>query len=142
MARPESKLQIACVEWFRLQYPQYSKSLVAIPNGAYLAGDSKRRAIQMKILKNEGLVEGASDLVLFLPTENSGVLHIEMKVEKRTKTGKVSRSQSRLSPNQKAFRAAMMAVGYKCIVCYNFDEFAIEVQRHILNHIRFKAKMS
>jgi hypothetical protein len=54
----ESKLQIAMVKWFRLQYPDYV--LYAIPNGG------NRSAITGAIIKAEGTI------VLGLPTFFNG----------------------------------------------------------------------
>ena len=54
MKNLESKLQILCVEWFRLQFPNVL--IFSIPNGG------QRSLITAKILKAEGTVSGVADL--------------------------------------------------------------------------------
>ena len=46
----EHSLQVCCVHWFRLQYPQYATLLFAVPNGG------ARNAITAGKLKAEGVV--------------------------------------------------------------------------------------
>lgn len=70
----ESRTQSACVRWFRLQYPEYTKLLISVPNGVATT------ATQGRILKDEGMVAGASDLLL-LPNRNHPYLCIEFKTE-------------------------------------------------------------
>jgi hypothetical protein len=57
----ESRLQRACVQWFRLQYPAHT--LFAIPNGG------KRNAREAGILKAEGVLPGVADLFLMYPNK-------------------------------------------------------------------------
>jgi hypothetical protein len=72
----ESRTQSACVRWFRLQYPEYDKLLISVPNGVATS------ATQGRILKAEGMVAGAADLLLLLPNHNHPYLCIEMKTDK------------------------------------------------------------
>lgn len=67
MKHKESDTQIACVRWFRLQYPRLAMLLISIPNGG------RRDVITGKILKAEGAVAGASDLILLLRRGDSGL---------------------------------------------------------------------
>ena len=60
MKHEESRMQMACVRWFRLQYPQYAKLLFSVPNGG------ARTLTEGKILKFEGTVAGVSDLILLI----------------------------------------------------------------------------
>ena len=60
MKHIESRLQIACVRWFRMQYPQYKLMLFSVPNGG------KRTLMEAIIMKNEGVVAGVSDLILLV----------------------------------------------------------------------------
>jgi hypothetical protein len=76
MKHTESKIQSACVRWFRLQYPEFAKLLISVPNGVATT------ATQGRILKAEGMVAGASDLLLLLPNRNHPFLCIEFKTEK------------------------------------------------------------
>ena len=77
--------QVAVVEWFELQYPKLAKCLIAIPNGAYLAGSPKKRAYQMVRLKKEGFKTGVSDLFLAVPAGKYAGLWLEMKDHNKTK---------------------------------------------------------
>src|SRR5690606_22179997 len=56
-----------------------SRYLYAIPNGSHLAGDARRRAIQMRRLKEEGLTEGVSDVHFTLPRGGFHSLYLEFK---------------------------------------------------------------
>lgn len=78
MRHEESKIQQVCVEWFRYQFPEYARNLVAIPNGY------KTTLSQARIAKAEGMVAGAADLFLFVPSHNGKYhgLAIEMKTAK------------------------------------------------------------
>lgn len=76
MRHTESKTQTACVRWFRYQYPQYAKLLISVPNGVATT------ATQGRILKAEGMVAGASDLLLLLPNKSHPYLCIELKTDK------------------------------------------------------------
>ena len=55
----ESRLQAACVRWFRYQYPNLL--IFAIPNGG------RRNEVEAKIMKEEGVLPGIADLELLLP---------------------------------------------------------------------------
>ena len=60
MKHIESRLQIACVRWFRMAYPKYKLMLFSVPNGG------KRTLMEAIIMKNEGVVSGVSDLILLV----------------------------------------------------------------------------
>ena len=61
MNHEESKLQKACVAWFRAQYPQYAMLLTHVAN----EGNGNR--VSAAIHKGEGTVAGVPDLLLFMP---------------------------------------------------------------------------
>lgn len=115
MRHEESNIQQTCVTWFRLQYPKVGKLLVSIPNGG------ARNAVTAAILKAEGVVAGAPDLVLFVGNEHYHTLMIEMKTPK-----------GRQSDSQKAFQALAESAGNRYVVCRSFDDFrkAIQVYFH------------
>lgn len=110
----EHRLQRACVEWFRLQYPALRGVLVAVPNGG------RRDAVTGARLKAEGVVAGASDLVLLKPNRFYGSLCIEMK----TPGGKQS-------PAQKEWQKAVEAAGDKYVLCRSIGDFIREVRIYI-----------
>ncbi len=56
MRGQEDRLQIACVRWFRIQYPEHL--IHHSPNGG------KRNAIEAKKFKDMGVVAGFPDLFI------------------------------------------------------------------------------
>ena len=104
MKTQESNLQIQCVKWFRLQYPNVI--IAAIPNGG------KRNAITASILKQEGVLAGMPDLIVCCDKNGYNGLFIEMKYGK-----------NKLSANQVEVIGKLKQEGYKVEVCYTFDEF-------------------
>lgn len=86
---PEDDLQAGCIKVFAYQYPKYVWRFFAIPNGG------KRDAITAALLKKQGVLSGAWDLFLSVPSNGFGGLFLEAKAGKNT-----------LTENQKAFRDA------------------------------------
>ena len=79
----ESLLQEACVNWFREEFPQYRRLLFSIPNGGFRTPESGA------VMKKEGMMKGAADLLLLIPSSEWCGLAIEMKTE----TGELSTYQ-------------------------------------------------
>ena len=68
----EESIQVACVKWFRLQYPNLV--IFAVPNGG------SRNLYEAKNMKESGTLAGVADLVI---VGNGGrVLFVEMKAGK------------------------------------------------------------
>lgn len=124
----ESKLQSACVRWFRYQYPKFSGLLVAIPNGAVLYGSKLQRIKQWQRLKAEGAQKGAADLFLVVARGGFHGLFIEMKT---------TRKGSRQSPEQREFEAAVTEQGFKYVVPRTFKEFEEEVNSYLSSDLPF-----
>lgn len=78
----EHEEQKEVVRWFDLQYRRYRGRLVAVPNGAHLAGTGRQRAAKMARMKAEGLRNGFPDLLLPVPRDGFHGLVIEMKRQK------------------------------------------------------------
>lgn len=117
MARhDESRLQKACVRWFRLQHPHQSRLLCSIPNGLHTT------PLQGAIAKAEGMVAGVADLMLLVPNNNHHALFIEMK----TPTGRQSQAQQE-------WQQQVQQQGYKYIVCRSIEEFIEQVTNYINN---------
>jgi hypothetical protein len=114
----ESRLQSACVRWFRMQYPHLRHALFAVPNGAYFAN---RGAIEGARMKAEGLLPGVADLILLHYSGRCGALLIEMK----TKTGRQAKTQ-------KEWQQLMERDGYKYVVCRSLEEFIDAVKSYLL----------
>ena len=99
----ESQIQINCVKWFILVYPEPKYLIFAVPNGG------NRNAITGAILKAEGVRSGVPDLIVMC----SGViLFIEMKQPKGTQ-----------NPNQKEFQKIVENMNYQYYICKSFDQF-------------------
>lgn len=110
----ESKLQQACVKWFRFAYPQLI--IFSIPNGG------SRNVIEAVRLKEEGLLAGVCDLFLPKPNRISAGLFIEMKTPGNKPT-----------LSQMDFIQKMRALGYTCEICYSFDDFRATVENYLAN---------
>ena len=106
MRNIESNLQIACVKWFRLQYPRKANLLNSVPNGG------ARNAITGAIIKKEGAVRGVADLELNIAKGGWHGLKIEMKTAK-----------GRHSPYQKQWQKDIEAEGYLYAIVRSVDEF-------------------
>lgn len=102
----ESDLQIACVRWFRLQYPQYARLLFAVPNGG---NRNLREAARMKA---EGVTAGVADLILLIPRHEYGALCIELKATK-----------GRQQDSQKMWQEAAENAGNRYTTCRTLEEF-------------------
>lgn len=113
----EHDLQVACVEWFRYQYPHLNLRLFAVPNGGY-----RDRKTASK-LKDEGVISGVSDLILLKPNRHFHAMLIEMKV---------SEKYSRQSVEQKAWQKELTRLNeYKYVVCRSIDDFMREVNEYL-----------
>jgi len=115
MLREESIIQKSCVSWFRFNYPHLAKLLYHITNEGS-SGNARLGAIR----KAEGIVAGAPDLLLNIPSGDYHCLGIEMKTEK-----------GRLSPAQKSFRRFFEAAGNKYVVIRSVKEFTKVVESWI-----------
>lgn len=113
MKDAEHNIQVACVNWFRYQYP---KSVIyAVPNGG------QRNAIVAAKLKAEGVLSGVPDLFIAEPKGKYHGFYIEMK------NGK----QGRVSENQKLLMEHFEDKGYCCRVCRSFEEFVEDVKKYM-----------
>lgn len=116
----ESTLQMHCVTWFRNQYRKKYRLLFAIPNGAFLQGDARQRAMRWAMLEREGANKGTADLLLSIPRGKYHGLYIEMK----TLVG-------RQTPDQKEFEQAVLAEGYGYVMPRTLEEFQRVVKSYL-----------
>ena len=110
----EHRIQCACVKWFRYQYPKYAKLLYAVPNG------SRRDAITGKLLKDEGVIRGVSDMNLDVANQFYHGLRIEMKTPKGVQ-----------SKEQREFQFEVEKQGFKYVVCRSLSDFIKAVTIYI-----------
>lgn len=102
----EDNLQMSCIRWFDLQYPQYAMLLHHSPNGG------KRNVREAARFKQMGTRAGFPDLIFLKPTKDYHFLCIEMKTDK-----------GRQTDNQKNMQYAIEQQGGLYVVCRSFDEF-------------------
>ena len=100
----EHDIQVACINWFRYQYPKYL--IYAVPNGG------QRNKIVAKKLKDEGVLSGVPDLHIPVAKNGFNGLYIEMKAGK-----------NKPSDNQITIMKKLENEGYVCTVCYSLSEF-------------------
>ena len=123
----ESYIQQSAVRWFRLQYPHLANLLVHIPN----EGQRTTKWIGGRLvctggakLKAEGMVKGASDLVLFVPNGEFHALCLETKVEEEYyEKGKRKVKRTYQSQEQKEWQTLVENQGFKYVVYRSVEEF-------------------
>jgi len=111
----EDRLQISCVRWFRYQFPDLRKMMIAVPNGG------SRNILEAAKLKQMGVVAGVADLLLLTPRNGYGCLCIELKNGKR----------GRQSPAQHEWELSALSNGNKYVICRSVDEFIHEVTAYL-----------
>lgn len=116
-SKEEHNIQASCVQWFRMEFPEYEKLLFAIPNGG------SRSAREGKSLKDEGVLAGVADLFLAVPNSKYHGCFIEMKTTKGRQQG-----------NQKEFEFAVTAQRYDYQVCRSLSEFMGMVIGYLSNN--------
>lgn len=119
MKHNESSLQIACVNWFRYQFPKLALLLFAVPNGGKRGKKVVKTKFGSKIvsvegarLKQEGATSGVADLILLYPNKQNHALAIEMKFGRNTQ-----------SPAQKDWEKAAKENGVRYEVINTFEKF-------------------
>ena len=120
----EHNEQASFFDWLNLKlmdYPEVHPLFFAVPNGANLAGDPKRKAMQMNKLKREGFVPGVSDTVFLSGRGGYLGLVLEFKTAARRKE-----KDGGLSESQAEFLRAARMDGYMAAVAYGMEE-AIEI---------------
>lgn len=128
MKHNESNLQIACVNWFRWQFPGLALLLFAVPNG----GKRAKKLVKTKFgyktvslegsrLKQEGATSGVADLILLYGNGTHNALCIEMKYGK-----------GRQSKVQKDWQEAAEQHGNRYEVINTFENF----QKLIYNYLQ------
>lgn len=113
----ESKIQQACIKWFRYHMPKIV--ICSIPNGAMLSGDKMQRIRQWKRLQSEGALPGIPDVFIAMRNDKNNGLFIEFKSEK-----------GKLTEQQKMIHAMLINAGYAVKVCRSLDEFMSVVKMY------------
>ena len=123
----EDSIQMSCVSWFRVAYPELARLL------HHSANEGKRttRIVHTHAgtrvvcsggarLKAMGMQTGFPDLFLAVPRRGMHGLFIEMKSE----TG-------RLEPSQREMLALLSEQGYATAVCRSLDDFQDVVDSYL-----------
>jgi hypothetical protein len=114
----ENSVQIAVIDWIKLQHPWL------IGHTIHIANQRKTSIAMHSLLKNMGLLKGASDLFIAWPTSKYYGLFIEIK----TKRGRVTEKQ-------KEFLERMTNVGYFAVVAYGCDEVIYFIKNYLANKL-------
>lgn len=120
MLSPEELEQKAVIEWSKMY--DSLRWLHAVPNGAHLAGDKNRRAMQMNKLKGQGLKTGVADLFLPMASGDHHGLYIEMK----RPDGK-----GKQTDDQKAFQKYCDEQNYLYRLCDNAGTAICTIQTYV-----------
>lgn len=127
-SHPEADAQEAFIKWaalIRTPLGMLINFVIAIPNGAHLAGDEKRRGVQMAHLQKQGLRAGASDLFIAYPAHGYHGLFMEMKRPRRDfKTA--ADAERAVTEEQVKFMAYMRQAGYRTVIAFGFDEATLQ----------------
>ena len=123
--RLEDNMQIACVNYFYAQYPEYK--IMSYPAGFVFQGNATQRAITGRRMKDMGYLVGTPDL--FIPVARNGYngLFIELK------TGK-----NRLTKEQKTVSDFLMYEGFDFAVCYSVDGFIQILDRYLGKELKVR----
>ena len=118
MKHEESNIQIVCVNWFRLMYPNLI--MYTSLNGVKLSGTKIQRKIKWNRLVQEGAKAGVADLFLMHASNGFHGLYIEMKAPK-----------GRHRPEQKAFEHSALLEGYEYKIARSLDEFIAIIKNYL-----------
>ena len=114
-----SKLQSACVKWFKLQYKEYEYRLIKINNDLPLNNNELRIKLYNKF-KAEGLLEGAPDMFLAVGNYLYNGLFIEFKY-----------GNDRLRKKQVNVIKSLEAGNYRCVIVRSLDEFMEVIKEYL-----------
>ena len=122
MQEIEHNIQVACVNWFKYQFPQYV--IFAVPNGGkrqhrtvYRNGAPVTYSAVAQKLKDEGALAGVADLVI---VANKRVIFIEMKAPK-----------GKQQDTQKVFERSVTRLGHPYYLCHSLEEFMACVKNEL-----------
>lgn len=110
----EDDLQMQCVRWFRLQFPQLARLLHHSPNGG------RRDSREGARFKQMGTQPGFPDLILLVPSKGYHALMLELK----TRTGRQQESQ-------KEYQRLIEAQGYRYLIVRSLEQFQLEVNTYL-----------
>lgn len=104
---PEGKIQATCVQWLWNTRPETRGLYIHIPNEG-----NRRSKIDGSIRKSLGIVAGAPDTFLFIPSQRYHGLAIEFKTDIGVQ-----------SEAQKDFQRRLEEQGYKYVIVRSLEDF-------------------
>lgn len=113
MRTKEDSLQIAVADYLKLQYPNVL--WWHTPNGG------ARNPIEGAKLKKMGVRAGVSDVIMIEKSKEFIGLAIELKIKPNKPTNQ-----------QLEFMIALQKKGFKCCICWNFDEAKLAIDNYLL----------
>tara|TARA_R110002167_G_scaffold98972_9_gene259953 strand:+ start:1878 stop:2237 length:360 start_codon:yes stop_codon:yes gene_type:complete len=115
--QPELLLQIAVVNWLKLQFPEikYCAS----------AGGMRTSLSVAKKMKASGYVKGFPDIFLYHPTMTKNGMAIELKADKKCYASK----------DQKQWISDLNDRGYYAVVCKGFDETIEQITQYLNENV-------
>jgi hypothetical protein len=116
--RLEDNLQIACINWFKYQYPNIL--ITSFPAGYVFAGNQQQRQRTGKRMSQMGYCNGIPDLFIIHPNNRFHGLFIELKTEKGT-----------VSKEQKEMLKRLDELGYFTSICRSLDDFMFTVNLYL-----------
>lgn len=138
MRSTEHQEQQAVIQWWAHACKGYGLpefALLAIPNGAVLAGDSRRRAMQMHRLKAEGLRAGVPDLFLAVTIKEKVGYPEKLPRGQILAPGlflEMKRKPNEPSAAQLQVMAYLRRCGYAVALCYSADEAIKTIKEYLL----------
>ena len=114
-----SRIQKACVKWFKYQYSDKKNLLFSITNGIPVADKNIRTKIYNRLIA-EGLQPGVPDLFLSHGNSIYNGLYIEIK----SKTDRLRKVQADIIRE-------LESENYKCIIVRSLDEFMEVIKEYL-----------
>lgn len=118
MKHEEENLQIQCVRWFSIQYPQLAILLHHSPNGG------RRTPLEGAKFKKMGTRAGFPDLFLYFPNAKYHGLCVELKSRKGVQQS-----------TQKAMQLALEFAGYKYVIVRTFESFIETIKGYLCSKL-------
>lgn len=111
LEKHEQESYFSWLNYIRYQGDRVQDFAYAIPNGAFLAGNPAKRAIQANYLTKQGMKAGVPDVCLAIAVLPFHGLYIEFK--------RIGASSPQ--PNQLEWHARLRKQGYCVHVCHGFE---------------------
>ena len=113
--QPEARIQAACVAWLWNTYPKTRGCYIHIPNEG-----NRSSVIDGAARKALGLIAGAPDTFLFIPSKR----YFGLAVEFKTETGVQSQAQ-------KDFQKRLEMNGYRYELCRSLEQFKTIIEEYL-----------